>query len=198
MKSDKATVRKRVEEVLRLRLLGAEFLDIRQHASEQGWQVSDRQLWRYIALGDKILAETLDQDRDRLVRRHVAQRRALYARAVAVSDYRTALAVLKDEGELLKLYPPKRVEASGPEGGPMVFAELTDDERANALAALMARMGQGHGGPDLEGPGEPDGCPVGETRGPDDPGGDASGPLATDVAPLAVRPDATAVQPPGG
>src|SRR5262245_20941811 len=104
MKSDKVAVKKRVEEVLQLRLMGAEFLDIRQHASENGWNVSDRQLYRYIAAGDELLDSTLDKDRRRLANRHIAQRRALYARAMSVSDYRTALAVLKDEAELLRLY----------------------------------------------------------------------------------------------
>jgi hypothetical protein len=174
-------------------LLGAEFLDIRQHASEQEWAVSDRQLYRYIALGDQILAETLDQDRDRLVRRHVAQRRALYARAVAVSDYRTALAVLKDEAELLKLYPPKRVEASGPDGGPLVVVEMTEDERDHAIAAVLARVGQGHSGPADSGHADRDGCALGAPREPDGAGEPDPGPLATDVAPLAVRPDASAV-----
>ena len=41
-KSDQATVLPRVDDVLRLILAGAEFADIRQYASEQGWQVSER------------------------------------------------------------------------------------------------------------------------------------------------------------
>jgi hypothetical protein len=105
MKSDQATVRQRVEEVLSLRLLGAEFLDIRQHASGQGWGVSDRQLWRYIAAGDKLLAQTLERDRVKLLNRQIAQRRALFSRAMSVSDYGTALRVLDSEAKLLDLFP---------------------------------------------------------------------------------------------
>src|SRR5688572_23280510 len=110
MRSDKVTVQQRVEEVLQLRLLGAEFIDIRKYANEpepdsgrQPWNVSDSQLWRYIRAGDELLARTLDKDRDRLLNRHLAQRRALHARAMSVADYRTALAVLKDEAELFRL-----------------------------------------------------------------------------------------------
>jgi hypothetical protein len=103
MKSNQAAVRQRVEEILNLRLLGAEFVDIRHHASAAKWNVSDRQLWRYIAAGDKILKETLEKDREKLVNRHVAMRRALYARAVSVSDYSTALRVLDSEAKILGL-----------------------------------------------------------------------------------------------
>lgn len=134
MKSDQATVRKRVEEVLQLRLLGAEFTDIRQHASAQAWGVSDRQLWRYVAKGDKILAKTLEQDREKLLNRHIAQRRALYARAMAVSDYRTALATLRDDAELLGLYPPKRSEHTGKDGRPIEVTNVSDIERREFFA----------------------------------------------------------------
>ncbi len=44
-KSDKVTVESRVHDVLRLMLAGAEFADIRQFASNQGWDVGERQIW---------------------------------------------------------------------------------------------------------------------------------------------------------
>ena len=43
-KATKAEILERVEEVLRVRLDGAQFHDIRQYASEKQWGVSDRQL----------------------------------------------------------------------------------------------------------------------------------------------------------
>ena len=121
MKSDLATVRQRVEEILSLRLLGAEFLDIRQHASAQGWNVSDRQLRRYVSRTDDVLAETLEKDREKLLNRHIAQRHALYARAMSVSDYSTALRVLADAAQLLDLYPAKKSELTGKGGAPVVL-----------------------------------------------------------------------------
>lgn len=133
-------------------MLGAEFLDIRQYASEQKWDVSDRQLWRYIAAGDKILEQTLDRDRARIINRHVAQRRALFARAMSVSDYGVAARVLKDEADLLGLYPPKRSEVTGADGGPVVV-EMTDADRAAAIAAILARVGAAGAGPDHPGEG---------------------------------------------
>ena len=112
MKSTKSEILKRVEEILQIRLSGAEFVDIRQHASENGWKLSDRQLRRYIARTDDLLAETLEKNRDKIFNRHIAQRRALYARAASISDYGTCLRILKDEAELLGLYPDR----NGPQG----------------------------------------------------------------------------------
>src|SRR5262245_6660371 len=113
MKADKATIRKRVEEFLRLRLEGKEMPDLAQHADEQGWNVSIRQLWRYAAASDKLLAQSLEKDRQKILNRHIAERRHLYAKAVAAADYGTASRILKDLAELLNLYPPKRSEVSG-------------------------------------------------------------------------------------
>jgi hypothetical protein len=119
MKSTKSEILKRVEEILQIRLSGAEFVDIRQHASENGWKLSDRQLRRYIARTDDILAQTLERDRDKIFNRHIGQRRALFARAMSVSDYPTCLRILKDEAELLGLYPA-RSASQGPEARPPV------------------------------------------------------------------------------
>jgi len=139
MKSDQATVQKRVEEILALRLLGAMATDIRRHAEEAGWNVGIRQLQRYTAAADDLMARELEEDRPKLLGYHFAARRALYARAMAVSDYGTAARVLKDEAELFGLYAAKKTEVSGPGGGPMAFVELTHAERDAAIAAVLAR-----------------------------------------------------------
>ncbi len=74
-------VLRRVDDVLRLILAGAEFADIRQYASEQGWQVSERQVRRYQEAAYLRLAETADRDREQLrpLNRHVLRRRFLTA-----------------------------------------------------------------------------------------------------------------------
>jgi hypothetical protein len=115
-KPTKATVRQRVEEVLRIRLDGAEFWDVREYArekcAEKGsvWEnpkcLSDGQLYRYIARADRLIAESCRSSRKRLTRRHLAQRRNLFSKSVNAGDLRTALAVLADEARLLGLYDP--------------------------------------------------------------------------------------------
>src|SRR5262249_18034132 len=59
--------------------------------------------------------------RKQALRRHLAQRRNLYARALNKGDERTALAVLADLAELQGLYPPKGVRVTGKAGGPIVL-----------------------------------------------------------------------------
>jgi hypothetical protein len=165
MKASKATVQARVEEVLRIRLDGAEFWDVREYAREKeqepgtawtlpegGKPLSDGQLWRYIARADRLMAESCRASRKKLLRRHQTQRRNLYAKAVSAGDYRTALAVLRDEAELQGLYPPRKVAPTNPEGDKPYEGSLTDAERAAALQALYARLGTGGGGPPAGGP----------------------------------------------
>jgi hypothetical protein len=132
MKATKAEIQQRVEEILQIRLAGAEFWDIRQYAAEKGWQVSDRQLWRYIRQADQLLARVLEKDRDKLLNRHLAQRRALLAKAMSIADYRTALAVLKDEAELQGLYDHSQLP--GPGG---TAPELSPESRLAELARLL-------------------------------------------------------------
>ena len=143
MKSTQTTVKQRVEEVLEIRLMGAEFADIVRHAAAQGWNCGERQLWNYVHKGDEILAKTLERDRTKLVNRHIAQRRALFARCMAVSDYSNARGVLKDEAELLGLYPGNGDELPPPaEPEP----DWTPAERARAYdSALPGTPGAGSG-----------------------------------------------------
>ena len=104
MKSDQTTVQTRVEEVLQLRLVGALPTDICRHARDEKWNVSVRQVQRYIAAADKLLLANVEKNRDRLMAFHYSARRALFARAMSVSDYSTARQLLNDEAKLLGLF----------------------------------------------------------------------------------------------
>jgi hypothetical protein len=145
----------RLDEILRIRLDGAEFWDMREYVREKeteagsAWELapeqkplSDGQLRRYLTRIDALIAESCRASRKRLLRRHFAQRRNLYAKAVSAGDYRTALAVLRDEAELSGLYPPKKIAPTNPKGD-KEYAALTDEQRAVALEALYARVGFG-------------------------------------------------------
>jgi hypothetical protein len=119
-RATKAIKERRVEEVLRIRLDGAEFWDVlqyiaeKQEAGEGVWAVPDggkpiaeRTVWWYIQRADQLLAETSRNEagRKKLRRRHLAQRRNLYAKAVSQGDIRAALSCLDSEAKLLDLYP---------------------------------------------------------------------------------------------
>ena len=147
MKSTKAEVRRRVEEVFKLRLGGANFADIVQYASapEQAWGVSERQIWNYIRAADRLVRERFDARAGHLLARHLLQRRTLNAHALGAGDFRTALAVLQDEAHLEGLYPPQKIAPTDPTGTKEYAAAFTDADRAAALQGLYARLGAGGG-----------------------------------------------------
>ena len=99
-KATDAVVLRRVEEVLAIRLAGAQLRDIRSCVSETGWGVSDPQLEGYIEKADQLLVERRQKKWERLTAPHLAWRESLYARALCATDFRSALVVLQDSAKL--------------------------------------------------------------------------------------------------
>ncbi len=169
MKATKAQVEQRIEEVLRIRVDGAEFWDVREYArekekeegsawfvAEDGNPLSDGQLWRYIGRADKLLAESCRASRKKLFRRHLAQRRNLYAKAVSQGDVRAALATLDSEAKLLGLFAPTKTEVTGKGGAPiyppldaLVAAVIQAEQRGDVTHAAdeQSRSDTGDGTP---------------------------------------------------
>ncbi|MCE9560420.1 MAG: hypothetical protein K8U57_00035 [Planctomycetes bacterium] len=103
-KAEAAAVALRIEEVLRIRLDGAEYHDVVQYAAEKGWDLKERQVREYIGRADDLLVERQEPKRRRVIARHLAQRQSLFARCINAADFRTALAVLADLAKLKGLY----------------------------------------------------------------------------------------------
>jgi hypothetical protein len=159
-RADKAQVAKRIDDVLRIRLDGAEFWDVREFVREKekekgsAWflpegeePLSDGQIRRYQQKADRLMLQSHERNRKKLFRRHLAQRRNLYARATTTGDIRTALACLDSEADLLGLYPPKKVAPTTPDGKEAwtpALKALSDEELA-VLAKIAERAGQGSG-----------------------------------------------------
>jgi hypothetical protein len=149
-KSTRTIVKQRVEQILRIRTLGAEFHDIRQFASEEDpetgrpWNVSDRQLARYCQQADELLDQCIEKDRTKLFNRHLAMRRALYSRAMENGDLRTALSAARDEAALLGLYPGDRKDGQHVNVNIGIATLIPELERA------VERLGPGSGQPALE------------------------------------------------
>ena len=115
-KSNRVTVATRVRDVMKLIVAGAEFGDIRQYATDHAWNLTERQIWRYVKAAHREFAKTIARDRDELLGRHLMQRRALFARALKNNDIRTALMVIQDEAQLLGLYAPTKIAPTTPDG----------------------------------------------------------------------------------
>jgi hypothetical protein len=158
-KADKALSARRVDDVLRIRLDGAEFWDVVQFVREKqqeagsAWflaeddnPLSDAMIRKYQERADKLVMASHEKSRKKLFRRHLAQRRALYAKAATSGDVRAALACLQDEAELLGLYPPKKIAPTNPTGDAEFSGGLSDEERLAALARLRAAVGARGGG----------------------------------------------------
>ncbi len=146
-KASKAEIIRRISEVETLLLNGAEYTDIVQYSSEKKWEVGGRQVRKYIAIAERRMAETLNRDRDRLLVRHLRQRRLLFARCMKINDYKTALQVLRDEAELEQLYGPTKIAPTDPTGerpydGTAGLAALIPE-----LRAAMERHGSATGEP---------------------------------------------------
>jgi hypothetical protein len=135
-KSNRLALSKRVREVERLVVAGAEFPDIERFSAAQGWQVSRRQLRRYVTLAYERLSKAAKRDRRQLLGRHVTQRRALYAHSVKANDIRTALQILRDEAELEGLYPR---QDQPPEERTVQLCPLSRRERAIGLLVAEAQ-----------------------------------------------------------
>lgn len=160
----KAECMRRVEEVLKIRIAGAEIWDVREFAAQQDppWGVSDSQLRKYMLQADELIRKGLERNRKKRLRRRLAQRSDLYARALNVGMLGAALAILKDLDELDEAYPvkphgssnlPDQATPATPSAAPLSDAERLA-EMARLLDAVRTRLaGQDPPGPNPANPG---------------------------------------------
>lgn len=135
-KADKLTKERRVEAVYRLILEGWTPEQIRSNTAE--WGLGPSQVRRYMREARQRFETVTALTRAELLAEHIAARRQMRREA---KNTRDKLAVLKDEAELLGLYPAKGIALQGADGGPVAFrddtlAGLSDDELRRNLAAL--------------------------------------------------------------
>jgi hypothetical protein len=165
-KANKALVQARIADLARVRLDGLTTLDLAEYVRSEGekegspWArpegeppFSERTLRRYAAAADKLIADTIDKDREKQFSRHVALRRSLFARAVNAGELSVALSVLKDECALLALYPPTKTALTDP-SGTREFGGLSHDERVQKVCALLGISPPGHASGPAAGPGQ--------------------------------------------
>ena len=151
-KADKALVARRVDDLLHVLLDGArwwdvlEFVRAREKEQASAWFVadgdnplSDSQIRRYQQAANKQIDESFERSRKKNIRQHVAQVRNLFARAVTTGDLRTALACRRDLGEMMGLYPPKKLASTTADGQDVepikiiqVVKPVTEEERRDA------------------------------------------------------------------
>ncbi len=96
----------RVEKIIAIRIDGAQLHDIRPFASQQDppWDVTDRQLKRYMEAADKIIRKRIDRRRSSVIALHLTARRSLYARCMNAAQFGEALRALDSEAKLRGLF----------------------------------------------------------------------------------------------
>lgn len=117
-KSTQHEYAKRVEMARLLIVMGETPENICRNMSA-GLKVTERQARRYIADAKAEIQRELEPAKPYLLAEHVSIRRNLRKRAIDAGDLRAALAAMKDEAELLDLYPAKKTENTGANGEPM-------------------------------------------------------------------------------
>jgi hypothetical protein len=209
MKADKATVQARVEDIARVMLDGAMPFQIGPYVSEQEragtppWTLaegakplSSRHIRRLVRRAEALIADAARTNRQKLLRRHLAQRRALYARAVAAGDVRAALAVLDSEAKLEGLLDQeliRELDELRRELEHLKKAHDLDDHGNDKEGARRPTAGgDGTPGQDEPGPAPPEGGPG---RGADR-GRDAARPVAGEPAEGGAAADASPLFPP--
>ncbi|MBP7675754.1 MAG: hypothetical protein KBB14_05480 [Thermoanaerobaculia bacterium] len=148
-----ALVEKRILDVFKLLLRGADRAEIWRHLAENGAE-PERTADRYIARATARFKALAKVDAEKERGRQLARLEDLYSRLFRIQDYRTALAVLKERNELAGIYPEKvqKHEHTGRDGAPMslLVGRLEPDVeeiRRRLLAEAEAAEGRGDADP---------------------------------------------------
>ena len=113
----------RIDELVRLRLEGVFlFQDVRDYVrrqektAESCWAMKPGEkplhrssIYRYLQHDDNAIDELTVANRKRMYRLLLARRNDLYHKAVGSGDFKTALAIIKDQSEMHRLYPGKQI-----------------------------------------------------------------------------------------
>jgi hypothetical protein len=109
-RSTQEELNRRVGEVSNLLITGQKRHQIVAHATENGWDVEERQIDTYIKKAKKLLSEEgreSKSDRDILFAISLRRLNLLFVKCMAIQDYQRALQAQKEINTLLALYEPQ-------------------------------------------------------------------------------------------
>ena len=136
-KSNRIQTLERVELIRSMLLQGASSSKICQFAAEK-WEISKRQVERYIERATKEIQTLAEKDAERELAEHLAIRRDLRMRAHSHGNLRLVLEIVRDEARLLNLYrkPMPELDAIAT----LLDAGLLDADHARALAEALEEL----------------------------------------------------------
>lgn len=98
-------IKERVDKIFHLIMEGDfEFSKVKRLSEEEGWGVTDRQLYNYIDRADDKFEEIADIHREKEFGKALFSLNLLFKKALKKTDYRTCLAVIKERNKLLGFY----------------------------------------------------------------------------------------------
>jgi hypothetical protein len=95
-KSTKLVVLERVNKVSELLLDGFSRSDIIQYASNEKWELSNRQVDDYIQKATHLYESEVVVDREKIYKAHIRKREKLFKAAVKVGNLKVAASILND------------------------------------------------------------------------------------------------------
>jgi hypothetical protein len=100
---------KRVAIILKLIIGGASPFYVHQYVNQKtDWDISSRQVDKYIARARKKLLDDLDDDLDKLRAEQSERLDDLYRKAYAVQEYKTCLNISAEKNKLFGLHAPAK------------------------------------------------------------------------------------------
>lgn len=133
---DQITKERRIDEVVKLRIQACRLWNLRDYVRqneenpESPWflpdgeaPLSDGMLSRYIKDADEVILASVDRDRPRRIKTHLARREELYARAIVAGEVRVAHQVLAETAQLEGLYPDR---GRSPDDVPPIYKPAPD------------------------------------------------------------------------
>ena len=109
-KSEKATVIERTELVFTMQTRGYRRCEIIQYASENGWDIGDRQVDNYILKANEILQAQSETVRERELGRAISNFRELYKKSFEIHDFKACKDIQKEIVSLLGLSEAKKLD----------------------------------------------------------------------------------------
>jgi hypothetical protein len=146
-------IRARTDELLSIRLDGASTTQIIQYVREKeksgefpwkvgddGKPVSERMIYRLLNRGDLVLEKHFEANRAKLMRKAIAQRDNVVARALAAGDNATALRAMDSRDRRYGLFPDLAVPIAGDVPRKEMQAIIAQPEAAALMLQLAEKL----------------------------------------------------------
>ena len=119
------TYNARMAQIIRLIVDGFVRRDIMEYVVENNWDVSERQVDRYISKAREEIQSVVGREAKLAAGKSIHRLEDLYQKCIAIMDYKTALQVVKEQNDLFRL---KQVGAENAGDAPLDLSGMSFEE----------------------------------------------------------------------